>query len=236
MSAGLLIPGAESPGIFGKLPWLGDFVTRRLPHSFVEPWDDWLQRGMATTREALGDGWLDSFVTAPVWRFLLPAGSAGPAMAGVLMPSVDRVGRYFPLTLASPLGADPGPEAPLLAAGWFDALERTALAALDDATAPEAWEAAVEGLGPPPLTDEDRPPAEIGEGWRGAPLSSSDGMGADGLGIAVLRLGAAPATAPARFWTGPASEGWYLAGDGLPPPTIWPRAFMPARFAAEPAR
>ncbi len=96
MSAGLLIPAAESPGIFGKLPWLGDFVTRRLPHSFVEPWDDWLQRGMAATREALGDGWLDSFLTAPVWRFLLPAGSAGPAMAGVLMPSVDRVGRYFP--------------------------------------------------------------------------------------------------------------------------------------------
>ncbi|MGO4126467.1 type VI secretion system-associated protein TagF [Inquilinus sp. YAF38] len=228
MSAGLLIPAAESPGIFGKLPWLGDFVTRRLPHSFVEPWDDWLQRGMAATREALGDGWLDSFLTAPVWRFLLPAGSAGPAMAGVLMPSVDRVGRYFPLTLASPLEADPGPEAPLLAAGWFDALERTALAALDDTTAPEAWEAAVENLGPP-LMDEDRPPAEIGEGWRGAPLSSSDG-----LGIAALRLGAT--TASARFWTGPASEGWYLAGDGLPPPMVWPRAFMPARLAAEPAR
>jgi type VI secretion system protein ImpM len=228
MSAGLLIPAADSPGIFGKLPWLGDFVTRRLPHSFVEPWDDWLQRGMAATRDALGDGWLDSFLTAPVWRFLLPAGSAGPAMAGVLMPSVDRVGRYFPLTLASPLEADPGPEAPLLAARWFDALELTALAALDDTTASEAWEAAVEGLGPP-LMDEDRPPAEIGEGWRGAPLSSSDG-----LGIAALRLGAT--TASARFWTSPASEGWYLAGDGLPPPTVWPRAFMPARLAAEPAR
>ena len=230
MSAGLLILGAGSPGIFGKLPWLGDFVTRRLPRSFVEPWDDWLQRGMAATRETLGDGWLDSFLTAPVWRFLLPAGSAGPAMAGLLMPSVDRVGRYFPLTLASPLDADPGPEAPLLAAAWFDALERTALAALDDTTAPEAWEAAVEGLGPPPLT-ENLPPVEIGEGWRGMPLPSTDG-----LGIAALRLGTAPLAAQARFWTGPAAGGWYLAGDGLPPPVAWPRAFMAPRFAAEPAQ
>lgn len=231
MSAGLLILGAESPGIFGKLPWLGDFVTRRLPHSFVEPWDDWLQRGMAATREALGDGWLDSFLTAPVWRFLLPAGSAGPAMAGLLMPSVDRVGRYFPLTLASPLDADPGPEAPLRAAAWFDALERTALAALDDATAPEAWEAAVEGLGPPPLTEEEPPPVEIGEGWRGTPLPSTDR-----LGIAAMRLGTAPLATSARFWTGPAAEGWYLAGDGLPPPAAWPRAFMAPRLAAEPAQ
>ncbi|WP_225768844.1 type VI secretion system-associated protein TagF [Inquilinus sp. Marseille-Q2685] len=227
MSAGLLIPGAEGPGIFGKLPWLGDFVTRRLPRSFVDPWDDWLQRGMAATRDALGETWLDSFLTAPVWRFLLPAGSAGPAMAGLLMPSVDRVGRYFPLTLASPLEADPGPEAPLRAAAWFDVLERTALAALDDATTPEAWEAAVEALGAPPLTEEE--PAEIGEGWRGVPLSS-----ADGLGIAALRLDTAAARA--RFWTGPAAEGWYLAGDGLPPPQAWPRAFMTARFAMEPAR
>ncbi|WP_342238651.1 type VI secretion system-associated protein TagF [Inquilinus sp. OTU3971] len=229
MPTGLLIPEAGGPGVFGKLPWLGDFVTRRLPRSFVEPWDDWLQRGMVATREALGDGWLDSFLTAPVWRFLLPAGSAGPAMAGLLMPSVDRVGRYFPLTLASPLGADPGPEAPLLAAGWFDALERTALAALDDATAPEAWEAAVEGLGAPPLMEEDRPPVEIGDGWHGVLLPS-----ADGLGVAALRLVAA--SAPARFWTGPAAEGWYLSGDGLPPPLAWPRAFMTARFATEPAR
>jgi len=232
MSAGLLILGAGSPGIFGKLPWLGDFVTRRLPHSFVEPWDDWLQRGMAATREALGEVWLDSFLTAPVWRFLLPAGSAGPAaMAGLLMPSVDRVGRYFPLTLASPLDADPGPEAPLLAAGWFDMLERTALAALDDATAPEAWEAAVERLGPPPLTGQEPSPLEIGDGWWGTSLPS-----ADGLGIAALRLGPAPLAAQARFWTGPAAEGWYLAGDGLPPPAAWPRAFMRTRLATEPAQ
>jgi type VI secretion system protein ImpM len=44
------------------------------------------------------------YLTFPVWRFLLPVGVLGStAWTGVLMPSVDRVGRYFPLTLATPL-------------------------------------------------------------------------------------------------------------------------------------
>jgi hypothetical protein len=55
------------------------------------------------------------------------------AWAGVLMPSVDRVGRYFPLTLARPL-----PELPADAAqlndllGWLQRLDDLALDALHD--------------------------------------------------------------------------------------------------------
>ncbi len=46
---------------------------------------------------------------APIWRFLLPAGACGAQAAlGVWLPSVDRVGRQFPLALCAlaPLGAD----------------------------------------------------------------------------------------------------------------------------------
>jgi hypothetical protein len=40
---------------------------------------------------------------------VLAPGVVGPqAWAGVLMPSCDRVGRYFPLTIAQPLAALPG--------------------------------------------------------------------------------------------------------------------------------
>ena len=40
-------------------------------------------------------------MSAPIWRFSVAAGGAGPdAVSGVMMPSVDRVGRAFPLTLA----------------------------------------------------------------------------------------------------------------------------------------
>jgi len=101
-------PGPLAPmpcvGWFGKIPSVGDFVTRRLPPGFVKPWDQWLQSGMSESRRRMGERWVDVYLTFPVWRFLLPVGVLGStAWTGVLMPSVDRVGRYFPLTLATPL-------------------------------------------------------------------------------------------------------------------------------------
>jgi len=88
-------------GFCGKLPNRADFVIRRLPLAYVEPWHDWLAATLAATRDALGPDWLDAYLYGPIWRFALPAGIAGPAaIAGTLMPSVDSVGRYFPLTIA----------------------------------------------------------------------------------------------------------------------------------------
>ena len=65
------------PGWYGKLPALGDFVSRRLPPEFVRTWDTWLQEGLGTTRAALGDGWLDCYLTAPIWRFVVLPGLVG---------------------------------------------------------------------------------------------------------------------------------------------------------------
>lgn len=87
-------------GWFGKLPMLGDFASRRLPEAFIRPWDDWLQASLAAAKDATGERWLDLYLTFPVWRFVIPAGLAGDAgWVGVLLPSVDRVGRCFPLTI-----------------------------------------------------------------------------------------------------------------------------------------
>jgi type VI secretion system protein ImpM len=91
-------------GWYGKLPSAGDFLGRRLPPEFQGPWDHWLQRGLAHGRHAHGERWSDTYLTFPVWRFILPAGHLGPAAwCGVLMPSVDRVGRLFPLTICESL-------------------------------------------------------------------------------------------------------------------------------------
>lgn len=91
-------------GWFGKLPAAGDFLQRDLPNGFVTAWDAWLQAGMAAGSQAHGDDWQDNFLRFPVWYFLRrhPAdGDAGrPLWAGILVPSVDRVGRLFPLTIA----------------------------------------------------------------------------------------------------------------------------------------
>ncbi len=66
--------------------------------------------GDRASRRQLGEAWLPAYLVAPVWRFVLGRDTMGPhAVAGVLMPSVDRVGRYFPLVLAAEMPdlADP---------------------------------------------------------------------------------------------------------------------------------
>jgi len=109
-----------TPGWYGKLPSLGDFASRRLAVEFVEPWDAWLAQGLAQWRES-DPAWLDSYLAAPAWCFVLGARvlslsdrPAGPVWTGVLMPSVDRSGRYFPFTVASALATASAALAPRL--------------------------------------------------------------------------------------------------------------------------
>jgi type VI secretion system protein ImpM len=95
-------------GWFGKIPALGDFVSRRLPIEFIEPWDNWLSEELFAAREKLGENWLESYLKAPIWRFALMPGALDPGpWYGVLMPSVDRVGRQFPLTFAASFAPEP---------------------------------------------------------------------------------------------------------------------------------
>ena len=121
-------------GFFGKVPSLGDFVTRDLPREFLDGWDDWLQRSIAESKASLGDAWLNTYLTSPIWRFVLLPGVCGEkGWAGILMPSVDKVGRYFPLTFASSLGDGVQPfQIVAEASGWFDAAESLALSVLDE--------------------------------------------------------------------------------------------------------
>jgi type VI secretion system protein ImpM len=94
-------------GFYGKLPCRGDFLHRRVPADFVDAWDAWLQKSLHESQRTLQGAWLDSYLTGPVWRFVLAAGVCGDgAYAGILVPSVDRVGRYFPLTVIAKLEAD----------------------------------------------------------------------------------------------------------------------------------
>jgi type VI secretion system protein ImpM len=96
------------PGWFGKLPGMGDFAHRRLPESFRSVWDQWLQRGLARLKDRHAD-WMSHYLQAPVWCFALGPGVAGEgAWIGVMMPSVDGVGRYFPITLAVEFDASVG--------------------------------------------------------------------------------------------------------------------------------
>ena len=136
-------------GFYGKVASHGDFVSRRLPRTFVDTWDQWLQQGISCSRDQLADTWLDIYLTSPIWRFGLSAGMCGDnGWAGVLIPSVDRVGRYFPFTLAVQLPAQANLLQILFGAGeWFTQAERLALKSLDDKFNLEAFDAQAQELG-----------------------------------------------------------------------------------------
>jgi type VI secretion system protein ImpM len=135
-------------GFFGKVSSHGDFVARRLAPSFQEPWDAWLQAGLQASRQALGTRWLATYLNSPIWRFALAPGVCGDsAWAGVLMPSVDRVGRHFPLTVA---GAGAAPLEQLAQHGvWYARLEELALSTLREDFRLDAFDAALCALAPP---------------------------------------------------------------------------------------
>jgi len=143
---------AEGPGLYGKISTKGDFVTRRLARDFVQPWDSWLQAAIPHSRKALGDTWLQAYLNAPIWRFALSAGLCGDrVVAGILMPSIDKVGRHFPLTLAAAAGPDANAAQVFAAsATWFGELEALALSTLEDGFDFEAFDTALAALGPPP--------------------------------------------------------------------------------------
>jgi type VI secretion system protein ImpM len=93
------------PAWFGKLPGMGDFAQRRLEPDFLKRWDNWLQNNLRRLRDQRED-WVSHYLEAPLWCFALGCDviNANP-WVGILMPSVDAVGRYFPLTLAIELHA-----------------------------------------------------------------------------------------------------------------------------------
>jgi type VI secretion system protein ImpM len=150
------------PGWFGKLPVLGDFAHRRLPAEFVARCDRWLSEGLAASRAQLGDArWLEAYLTGPLWRFAWAPGVLDDAWwFGLMMPSVDNVGRYFPLVVARPADAPPQ-DAPGWDAleAWFEQVGTAALATLQPGASLEAFESALAGLPPWRCADgATRPP------------------------------------------------------------------------------
>lgn len=121
-------------GYYGKVPTHGDFVSRGLPACFVAPWDAWLQEAVLTSRRQLGGNWLDCYLTSPIYRFVLAPGICGEhGWQGVLMPSVDRVGRYYPMTIAMMNQQNINPFVVLQQEiTWFAKAEKLALSSLAD--------------------------------------------------------------------------------------------------------
>ena len=185
-------PMSESfeTGWYGKLPANGDFVTRRLPSSFIEPWDAWLNAMLQGSRERLGEAWRDAFLSAPAWRFVLAPGVVGQqGWAGVVVPSVDSVGRYFQITVASALPSNSldSVTSVVRAHNWYGEVEPVVYAALSPDAEMETFDAQLRNrrfpadlLAVPESTEETVPPRGRGQRALWIPLGS-DFQGEAGL-------------------------------------------------------
>ncbi len=135
-------------GFYGKLPSRGDFVRAGLSRRLVTSWDEWVQPVL-------------SLVCLPdvgVWHFALAAGVCGRGvLAGVWLPSADRVGRPFPLLVAA--------EAAEAVETFLDAAERVGLDAIRTGLAPAELAERLQALPPPAAAGSARVGARV-RWWR----------------------------------------------------------------------
>jgi type VI secretion system protein ImpM len=117
------MPNEVLPGFYGKLPSLGDFISRRLPADFILSWDQWLQESLYASREELGIRFPNYYRNSPIWRFVLGAGCCGGnSVAGIMAPSLDKVGRHYPIVVAV-VAKVPLFHLMVKASNWFSRLE-----------------------------------------------------------------------------------------------------------------
>jgi type VI secretion system protein ImpM len=137
-------------GYYGKVSTHGDFVSRGLPISFIDPWDAWMQEAVFSSRQQLGDNWLNCYLTGPIYRFALAPGVCGEhGWLGVIMPSVDSVGRYYPMTIATMNTVDVNPFIAMQQEEvWFAGVETLALSSLADNFSLEQFNAELSELKP----------------------------------------------------------------------------------------
>lgn len=151
-------------GLYGKLPAYGDFISRNLSSAFITPWDEWLQHFISGSQEQIGEDWLNIYLTSPIWRFTLSPGVIDNNMwAGLMMPSVDRVGRYFPISIVKPFASNITPVNFMFhQSEWFNAVEALCLTALDESIDVDELVAAVDNI-ETPVFENYQPTFNLGE-------------------------------------------------------------------------
>jgi len=208
-------------GLFGKLPQKRDFISADVPGDVVQPLETWLQSAVAASRNELGRGWEAAYLVAPIWRFWIGAEVFGRNCAGALMPSVDGVGRYFPLMAIWSCEAGeslpPPPYAPQ--EKWYSAIERRLLSVLDEGASMPVQDILAEM--PAPALD-GRAPAVERSAFKGGPLWRGGGdMDVPSLLAAIFEDDYRQVANGRSYWwaTGTGARGPVLhARNGLPDP------------------
>lgn len=206
-------------GLFGKLPQKRDFVALGIPHAVLHPFETWLQSAVAASRNELGRGWEELYLVAPIWRFWLGHEIFGQACAGALMPSVDKVGRFFPLAImhVSAPGEEGAPPVFAPREEWYAEIESRLLSVLGEDAAIEPADL-TGGLAEP--GEGPQPPDPPGESFKGGAIwtGEAEGAAADLL-ASVLK---------ADYWRAAGSRSfWWTAGGSGGRPSLHVRAGLP---------
>jgi type VI secretion system protein ImpM len=198
-------------GLFGKLGAKRDFIALATPRAFLEAWEPWLQSSLVASRHQMGERWQQEFLTAPVWRFWLGADICGTTVAGAIMPSLDGMGRYYPLTLHAI--ADAG--VPILPPDidaqdeWFGVAEEFLLATLIGDTTFADISAALDHLAVPRIRSRIAPESGIrplADDMAGMVTAEPDFV----TTLSALRAASPEVYAAASFW-------WTAGGGDFPP-------------------
>jgi type VI secretion system protein ImpM len=197
-------------GLFGKLPAKRDFIGTNASRRFLEVWEPWLQSGVAMSKQMLNAGWTETYNRAPIWRYWLGADLCGEATIGAFMPSVDGVGRSFPLCIFVGEGdaSLPPPELEQNDA-WFEAAETVLLDALEPGATLEVIAEKVMGLPSPALQPRITKDHGLEELADGAVIARDIGEQVSAAFLAARRFGRRRAFASQTFW-------WTIGGEGFP--------------------
>jgi type VI secretion system protein ImpM len=196
--------------LFGKLPAKRDFVAVGMPRELMRFWEVWLQGGLSASQQALGTDWRDIYLHAPIWRFWLGREHLGQEVMGAFMPSLDGVGRFFPLAVMvqAPAGqAFPAPGENDQQA-WFDAVETFLLDTLEPGASYDATLAALAGLGLPETVARD----DIGTTRPRGLVGVTGRDGEPDMPALIARLEAADQVArrhAGSYW-------WSIGGESFP--------------------
>jgi len=115
-------------GLQGKIPAQGDFVRLNASSPLALAFDTWLQESIELRRRTQGEG------PAPAFRFFFRPSGQRTALVGASVPSIDKVGRRYPLTvfaLLTDLSALPLAAVPLAFAQFLDEAEALATQAAE---------------------------------------------------------------------------------------------------------
>ncbi|UZG45882.1 type VI secretion system-associated protein TagF [Caldimonas thermodepolymerans] len=218
---------SQAPAWYGKLPALGDFAHRRGNEQFNALLDAWLQRAMTASRAQLQGDWTHAYLGAPLWSFAFFPGVVGDApYAGVLMSSVDRVGRYFPLTVYTQVPYARGLLRELqTGTPWYAYVQQALPQVLDTRFTQEQFEALLAAAPPPPGLAQALDDGSVNVAWaevfqQGRPLT------VPGPGTAIDALARDLTThylRGATLWWAPLPSGATLvrAFQGMPAPEAY---------------